>query len=146
MSLTSTFVKCNDGNYYRDPTWRGNDFFICFDDDDPPEIVIKKPKNLSLQTAYEMALHRLKLAGFNALIRRESYKGGASRCFELGRFKFTKAFSYFIDVLKAPNKPTLPSTPIKALKYEGVVYNFGEDYAELAEQYKRTQDHVQNKH
>lgn len=49
MSLCATWVgPCTDGKFYKDPTWKGNlrpdgscDWFICLDDDDPPEIVIR---------------------------------------------------------------------------------------------------------
>ena len=44
MSLSYIYVKAIDGKYYRYPTFRSknNDWFVCFDEDDPPEIVIKK--------------------------------------------------------------------------------------------------------
>jgi hypothetical protein len=44
MSLVSTWVQATDGRMYKDPTIRGTfegrDYFICFDDDDPPELVL----------------------------------------------------------------------------------------------------------
>lgn len=40
MSLVSTYVLCDDGLFYKDPTLYDADWFICFDDVDLPEIVI----------------------------------------------------------------------------------------------------------
>lgn len=41
MSLVSSYVLFDNGRWYRDPTIRGEDWYLCFDDDDPPEVVIK---------------------------------------------------------------------------------------------------------
>lgn len=46
MSLVPTFVMAVDGKFYENPTLRGEDsdgarWFLCFDDDDPPELVIE---------------------------------------------------------------------------------------------------------
>lgn len=41
MSLVSTYVRAVDGKLYRDPIVVGNDWFLCFDDDDPPELVVR---------------------------------------------------------------------------------------------------------
>jgi hypothetical protein len=42
--MGSTWVKAVDGKFYKDPvlrgTFEGHDYFICFDDDDPPELVL----------------------------------------------------------------------------------------------------------
>lgn len=43
MSLVPTYVLADDNEFYKDPTINGIDFFICFDDDDPPELVIMAP-------------------------------------------------------------------------------------------------------
>ena len=44
MSLTSTYVEADDGLFYKDPLLHSRTdpvtWFICFDDDDPPELVI----------------------------------------------------------------------------------------------------------
>lgn len=50
MSLCSTWVLARDGNFYQDPVLRGDDWFLCFDDDDPPELVIKCEKEQPLKT------------------------------------------------------------------------------------------------
>jgi len=47
MSLVATWCRCADGNWYSEPVWAGPDpanpdWFLCLDDDDPPEVVVKK--------------------------------------------------------------------------------------------------------
>jgi len=48
MSLVSNYCYCSDGFWYKEANWRGlelpdgtSSWFICLDDDDPPEIVIQ---------------------------------------------------------------------------------------------------------
>lgn len=41
MSLVSTYVQAVDGKFYRNPTIREKDWFLCFDDEEPPELVVK---------------------------------------------------------------------------------------------------------
>lgn len=41
MSLVPVFVYASDGKYYKDPVIRGPGWFICFDDEEPPEVVIQ---------------------------------------------------------------------------------------------------------
>lgn len=40
MSLVSTFVQSTSGRWYKNPVIRGADFFVCWDDDDPIELVV----------------------------------------------------------------------------------------------------------
>lgn len=42
MSLVPSYVLATDGLYYKNPIIKGDGYFICFDDDDPPEIVMEK--------------------------------------------------------------------------------------------------------
>jgi hypothetical protein len=43
MSLVSTYVVMADGKYYQNPVIydETGDWFICFDDEEPPEFVIR---------------------------------------------------------------------------------------------------------
>ncbi len=46
MSIGNLFVRANNGLYYQDPVFRGvtekgNRWFVCFDEDDPPELVVE---------------------------------------------------------------------------------------------------------
>jgi hypothetical protein len=48
MSLVGTYTLCKDGRYYEELIyWDENrNWFFCFDDDDPPELVVKKRAKL----------------------------------------------------------------------------------------------------
>lgn len=50
MSLGPHFVKCVDGKWYEDLTYRAadNTWFICFDESDPPELVMRKTCKLTV--------------------------------------------------------------------------------------------------
>jgi hypothetical protein len=43
VSLEATIVPFDDGKYYRDPVIgdESGDWYVCFDEDEPPELVIK---------------------------------------------------------------------------------------------------------
>ena len=42
MSLVATWVQATDGKFYENPILFGEGWYVCFDDDDPPEIVISE--------------------------------------------------------------------------------------------------------
>ncbi len=62
MSLVATYVRAVDGNFYADPAFRGDGWFVCFDDDDPPEIVIAGAKRIP---AHDKAVQILKQLGIS---------------------------------------------------------------------------------
>jgi len=41
MSMVPTFVKTTAGKYFKNPVAQGDWGFICFDDRDPPELVLR---------------------------------------------------------------------------------------------------------
>jgi len=43
MSLVSTYVQANNKLWYKNPTCRGKDWFLCFDD--PIELIIERGTN-----------------------------------------------------------------------------------------------------
>lgn len=48
MSMCSTFVRCHDGKFYKNLIYWGKDrsWFVCFDDRDPVELVVKQAADL----------------------------------------------------------------------------------------------------
>jgi len=42
MSKYPIYVMADDNEFYKNPIIKGHDFFICFDEDDLPELVIMK--------------------------------------------------------------------------------------------------------
>ncbi|MBL4656243.1 MAG: hypothetical protein JKY33_10525 [Bacteroidia bacterium] len=51
MSLCSTYVQSQEGNWYKNPIIWGEDasYFVCWDDDDPIELVIRIDSNMTLK-------------------------------------------------------------------------------------------------
>jgi len=90
MSLVSTWVEATDGKMYKNPEFEGDDFFICFDDDDPPEIVIRKTSNRTPWQIFDS------LGIFADKVQDRGFSG---RCFGR-RFKVVAAQSYFFQLLK----------------------------------------------
>lgn len=129
MSIGPTWALCNDGKFYKEPVWRGENFFLCFDEDEPPELVIKKPSKLTLALAKSMALEILKMLGIEADIREDTYFGGGSRCFTKELNGFHKAFRFFLKITERPPPPhEYRGTPTDdRSKLDGTFYHFGTD-------------------
>lgn len=96
MSLVSTFVKMSDGKFYQDPTIydQSNNWFLCFDDEEDPELVIHQPKQLSKEDRYKKVEEILELAKINAKIKSHSPSG--ERIFPDEKFK--PAICAFLEI------------------------------------------------
>ena len=44
MSKVSTYVRARNGALYKNPIFAFDEGFVCFDDEEPPELVLWKPK------------------------------------------------------------------------------------------------------
>lgn len=95
MSKVPTLVLATDGYFYEDPVFRGelngSRCFICFDDEDPPEIVIEtRGRNIRPSDAASI----LSDLGFKhrALSKNPSL---SERCFS-GKFHKAAAFDFEI--------------------------------------------------
>ena len=102
MSTGPTYVKADDDNFYKSVHIRGNDFFICFDEDDPPELVIKKKgRNAEdLERRAEQIIRELKI---QATIKNGDKPSGhdSERCFNSEHpLQFFPARAYFLDITK----------------------------------------------
>lgn len=100
MSLVPTYVKADDGFFYKDPIVRGQHsgrhYFICFDDDDPPELVIQRLAIDGQKPAVLAAYDLLTDLGLDADI---SYNSGAHRVFRVSRReKFFAADAWFLKL------------------------------------------------
>lgn len=102
MSLVSTYVIADDGLYYRDPVLEGDGWFICFDDDDPPELVIRCFQYNDPQML--LKAHKLPfiVTGSN---------GKALRCFNGSVRNMHDAKAYWLE-MKAP-------IPVEYLRRDG---------------------------
>lgn len=112
MSLVSTWVQFDDGVFYKNPTMRGQGWFICFDDDEPPELVMTEGfyRDLAVRTAVkgsrEFLIAWLKGLGLDATMYygikdkgRRSY-----RCFgrDLRTSALKEAVAFFLKINARP--------------------------------------------
>jgi hypothetical protein len=99
MSLVATYVFCEDKKWYKNLSYRdprGN-WFVCFDDDEPVELVIKQEANLDPHNI----LHDLGIL-YSTIGSRIS----SGRLFNPKTLTFTKAYSYFVDCYGSQPFPT----------------------------------------
>lgn len=117
MSLCPAFVRAEDGNLYRNPTIRGEDWYVCFDDDDPPELVVFAP-------TFERAWRRMW-----TLKRQHGFIGSFQEYWHPVRYswrngcpKNLSAWSRFFG-LAAPIPVPTDRGPVTNLKREYVLYD-----------------------
>lgn len=93
MSLVSTYCKCSDGKWYKEPIWFGSDWFICLDDDEPPELVIEKESSKPDILWFEI----------------KGYPETSARLFPVGTGRkwsnFKNAKSWFGPLIATPSPP-----------------------------------------
>lgn len=103
MSRVSTWVQGTDEHYYKNPVIEKEGFFICFDDEEDPEIVVQIPVNDTNPTVFERS-ERYRLAAdylksLNIPYRISKYGQTCTRLF--GEFSLRPAFSVYFH-LKGP--------------------------------------------
>lgn len=90
MSLVSTWVLFQDGKFYQNPVLYTEDWFLCFDDEDPPELVIRVEKKKQRKSVYlEMTSEILGKLGVVARVT--MFRGGSQRCFPPNWKEFSDA-------------------------------------------------------
>lgn len=92
MSLVSTYVRATDGKLYRNPILEGDGWFICFDDDDPIELVVTMESGIKEPTQFlrDMGIHPVKLhkgdvGGMRCFGKTQDFKDAKSWFFEINR-------------------------------------------------------------
>lgn len=73
MRLVPTYVESQEGNWYKNPIVRGRGWFICWDDDEPIELVCY------VHTKPGTILGNLKKLGWNLRVISKAMQG--QRCF-----------------------------------------------------------------
>jgi len=104
MSLVATWCYCSDGCWYEEPVWKGLDqnglniWFLCLDDDDPPEMVIRTDR-AAIGTRAELNAMRPKLPWLRYISQvspaGHRYFGGS----------FHKAVSCWTEFIQVPPPP-----------------------------------------
>lgn len=119
MSLAAVHVRCRDGALYRLPIWVFPEGFICFDDTEPPELVIWLPPQADPQPTAEEG-HQAARAilsrvfGFgasseahSAVVDSVAPQGDAHRVVPGGGMELAPARSFFFEVTGRPPRPTI---------------------------------------
>lgn len=115
MSLVSTYVESQEGHWYRDPAVRGPGWFICWDDDEPIELVIEVAKNIKAETI----LQNLAKRGWKLSIIGKGHEG-AQRMFGKDiRSGFRPALSYFLRQKNGPTDAMLKGNARMEAKPQG---------------------------
>lgn len=131
MSLTWTTVRCNDGRWYRNPVWRGFHegmrFFLCFDDDDPPELIVEKDKNYTQVDAILKARIILDdVLKIRADINAKSFDSLALRLFTKSvKDGFKPSFRFFLEILDPPPPPNDYDVVSTEPPNTGVLFPYG---------------------
>lgn len=111
MSLMPSYIRADNDNFYKNVIIKGNDFFICFDDEKPPELVIEK-RDKDISNLIKRAEEILKEYGIQAIIQKDEIKENCERMF--GK-KFKLAFSIFLDIKKP--------IPFKSISHHDGIYS-----------------------
>jgi hypothetical protein len=118
MSLGATFVRASDGYFYKEPILSGDNWFICFDEDDPPELVIAQESGLNPHEVLKSAN-----VGYRKL---KLYSDYAERDFGRdGSFTFKPANSYWFEMTKALDPKFITESDGKSKELPmGTYYDF----------------------
>lgn len=125
MSLCSTYVESQEKHWYQDPVVRGTGWFICWDDDEPIELVIAK----GIPFTVDQILKDLKDRGWDLRIMHKGHN--AQRIFD-GDHDFRPASSYFLHQGKrGPTDAILEGNKVlkdfKPFRRDGVYYTADEN-------------------
>jgi hypothetical protein len=88
MSLVASYIRCKDNKWYKELVYKSKDgdWFLCFDDDDPPELVIKEScKKTIAQICEEVGISS-----------RTAFNANRNKCNRMFNGKFHEAFSLFL--------------------------------------------------
>lgn len=131
MSLTYTSALCNDGIWYKNPTWRGelrnNPFFVCLDDNEPPELVVAEPDTkIKVADAEIKAIEIINMLDFKCILNSNSFMKCGRNFSNRGKPDYREGFRFFLTIIKRPKPPTHCDTnwPLGEEPPEGVKYFF----------------------
>lgn len=99
MSLYPTYVLTDSGEWFRDPVIRGDGWFLCFDEDEPPELVVRITPEDKPGDAYQRGLQILKDCGIK--YRNKGSGPTGSRCFGSSvKAHWYQAISMFVEIIE----------------------------------------------
>jgi hypothetical protein len=98
VSLVATWVLATDGNLYKEPVLKGADWFLCFDDDDPPEIVVKRKPGTSIERSVLDCKRRASKVLDEAGMKWSYLSGRPSSAYRMFDDKMELACAFFIRI------------------------------------------------
>lgn len=113
MSIVSTYVYIGGGKFLENPVIQFDEGFICFDDEEPPEIVIKKshaPTRVAAKFLAKVLLIRARIP-YSGL-RVPSVGGFRCFCKGIGMEPLLAAWSLFFRL----SGPVPSKTPVRSRK------------------------------
>ncbi len=126
MSLVAHYIKTTSGLWYKDLVIYGENWYLCFDDDDPPEIVIKKQKSIPRKERKEIICRCLNSVKISVKILSHSDQG--ERLFPPEYKRFSPAIQGFVKITGKIDLTNLTYLSTKSFKsnpeYQGVFYDF----------------------
>lgn len=134
MSLVPTFARAVDGVFYENPVLRGDGWFLCFDDDDPPELVIRTVHHAGFggkafrEKVRARAVEILDGLGFRYRITSKEPHCTGQRLFGENR-QFNPAAAFFLKIespIPVPQQFSGKATLEEVSQRECVVYTFEE--------------------
>lgn len=100
--MNFTYVKCQDGRYYRDPMWERRDWYITIDGSETEIIIVRKPDTGNPDDARKSVINILNAIGIKANIIMNSYRGNERRVFPSG---VKPASRFLLEILSTPPVP-----------------------------------------
>jgi hypothetical protein len=97
MSKVNVFVEAVDARFYSHPIIGGEDWYLCFDDEDPPEGVVRRLKNSTPAATRSYLYHKLEESGVKFKIVKQ-IQGTGSRLFPMDWKKPFPARSYEVAI------------------------------------------------
>lgn len=115
MSMVSTYALADDGQWYREPVLSGAGWFICFDDDDPPELVWRVDADINPYTL-------LREIGLEAKLQ-----GRGQSAHRIFGGEFHEAYSFWLKIKKPipAEYITEHDGVVTYMPPQGVLYDFG---------------------
>jgi hypothetical protein len=126
MSLLCCWVLADDGLYYQDPVLGGDGWFVCFDDDDLPELMLRHPLSAPVGSSCTRANVILAESGIAA--RLAVPHGRARRCFgpSFTEGEFEDAHAWFLNIRKpVPVSRIVRHRGCSQCPSSGVILRFG---------------------
>lgn len=134
MSVISVWVKSTDGLLYRDPVLRGispYDWFLCFDEDEPPELVLSiHGRKVGNSEAFDDASNLLDRLGIKATITAGPFR--CTRCFsgDAQAGPYLAAAAFYMSIMEPIPRSLLAQKrgSVQPAGGDCVVYAFGETW------------------